>query len=285
MQRTAFRPGAITDERQSMTAPFGILPTNRLKHALAAGRKQMGIWVTSGSTTATVVLAGAGYDWLLIDMEHTCSDPAQVLDMLRACHGGTAEPVVRIPSHDAVLMKRLLDAGVRSFMIPFVETADEARKIVSAALYPPLGTRGVNGSMRASLYGRVPDYGQRCAEELCLIVQAETPRALDNLSEIGAVQGVDAIFIGPNDLAANMGHFGKPGSAEVQQAILQALEVIRSTQAAPGILNFNVDESRCLLKAGFQLIAVGSDVGILARRSEELCGQFAEFWQEPGVAS
>src|SRR5690606_15218622 len=111
-----------------MTVPLGSLPQNNLKLALAKGHKQIGMWITSGSTTVIEVLAGAGYDWLLIDMEHTCSSPVQVLSLLRACEGGTAEPVVRIPSHDVLLIKQLLDAGVRSFMVPFVETAEEARR-------------------------------------------------------------------------------------------------------------------------------------------------------------
>jgi 4-hydroxy-2-oxoheptanedioate aldolase len=250
------------------------LPHNPLKQALAERRPQIGIWLTLGTTNTTEVLAGSGYDWLLIDMEHTCTDAAQVLELLRAATGGTAEPVVRIPWRDTVLMKRLLDAGVRSFMVPFVQTAEEARDVVSATRYPPEGVRGVNGAMRASLYGRVPEYGKRCAEEICVIVQAETPLALANAASIGAVDGVDAVFIGPNDLAANMGYYGRPGDPHVKSAIQEAFATIAASGAAAGILNFNVEEARSYLKSGVSLIAVGSDVGILARKSEELRQQF-----------
>lgn len=260
-------------------------PINPLKRALKRRDKQIGIWLTLGTSSTTEVLAGAGYDWMLIDMEHTSSDPAQVLEMLRAGHGGTAEPVVRIPWRDPVLMKRLLDIGVRSFMIPFVQNADEAAQIVSSTRYPPVGTRGVNGTMRASLYGRATDYGQRYADEICLIVQAETPLALANIESISAVEGIDAVFIGPNDLAANMGFYGQPGAPQVRAAIGAALEGISAGGSAAGILNFNTAQARELLDAGFCLLAVGSDVGLLARNADALCLEFADYARAEGACA
>jgi 4-hydroxy-2-oxoheptanedioate aldolase len=216
------------------------------------------------------VVAGSGYDWLLLDMEHTCVDFSQVANHLRAVRDGTAELVVRIPWNDPVTFKRLLDAGVRSFMVPFVQSAGEARRAVAATRYPPQGIRGVSGNMRANNFARIKDYGERYQEELCIIIQIESPVAVAAIPEIGGVDGIDAIFIGPNDLAANMGHFGNPGAPEVKNVIAGTIDAIRSTGKAPGILNFNPAEARELFELGYSFIAVGGDLSILARRSEAL---------------
>jgi 4-hydroxy-2-oxoheptanedioate aldolase len=170
-------------------------------------------------------------------------------------------------------MKRLLDAGVRSFMVPFVQSAEEARAAVAATRYPPHGIRGVSGNMRGNNYARIKDYGERYHEEQCIIVQIETPAAGAAIPEIGAIDGVDGIFVGPNDLAANMGLFGKPGAPEVRAEIDKMVGVIRKTGKAPGILNFNVAEARELFTQGYSYIAVGSDTAILARRSEALLAE------------
>ena len=249
------------------------LRPNTFKRHLAQGKKQPGLWLTMESVNATEVVAGAGYDWLLLDMEHTCIDPSQVAAHLLAAQGGTAELVVRIPWNEPVMVKRLLDGGVRSIMFPFVQSADEARRAVAATRYPPHGIRGVSGNMRANSFARVKDYGQRYQDEQCIIVQIESPSAVAAIAEIGAVEGVDAIFVGPNDLAANMGLFGQPGAPEVKAVIADAAKAIRATGKAPGILNFNPAEARALLDAGYDFIAVGSDLSILARRSEALLAE------------
>src|SRR6218665_2880259 len=195
--------------------PTGLSP-KLLKRGLAKGKKQPGLWLSLESPHVTEVLAGAGYDWLLLDMEHTCLDTSQGADHPRAAKGGTAELVVRIPWNEPVIVKRLLDAGVRSIMVPFVQGADEARRAVAATRYPPHGIRGVSGNMRANGFSRIKDYGQRYHEEQCIIVQIESPTAVAAIAEIGAVDGVDGIFVGPNDLAANMGLYGQPGAPEVR---------------------------------------------------------------------
>jgi 4-hydroxy-2-oxoheptanedioate aldolase len=249
------------------------IPTNHFKAGLAQNRRQPGLWLTLESVNATEILAGSGYDWLLLDMEHTGVDVSQVADHIRAAKGGTAELVVRIPWNDPIIMKRLLDSGVRSFMIPFVQSADEARAAVAATRYPPHGIRGVSGNMRANGFARFKDYIARYREEQCIVVQIESPTGIAAIAEIGAVDGVDGIFVGPNDLAANMGLFGQPGAPPVKTAISDALKKISATGKAPGILNFDVGQVRALFDDGYSFIAVGSDTSILARRSEGLLAE------------
>lgn len=253
--------------------PVYKLQENLFKRRLRDGSKQPGLWLTLESPTATEILAGTGYDWLLLDMEHTPVDPSQVAEHIRAARGGTAELAVRIPWNEPILVKRLLDAGVRTLMFPFVQSAAEAQAAVAATRYPPHGMRGVSGNMRANSYARVADYGENYQREQCVIVQLESPAAIAAIEEIGAVDGVDALFIGPNDLAANMGLFGKPGAPAVKALISAALPRIIKTGKAAGILNFNIQEARALFKAGFSFIAVNSDTAILARRSEAILAE------------
>jgi len=249
------------------------LRENLFKRRLKDGSKQPGLWLTLESPNATEILAGAGYDWLLLDMEHTTVDPSQIAEHIRAARGGTAELAVRIPWNEPILVKRLLDAGVRTLMFPYVQSAAEAAAAVAATRYPPHGIRGVSGNMRGNNYARIQDYAENYHREQCIIVQLESPAALAAIEEIGAVDGVDALFIGPNDLAANMGLFGKPGAPEVKALIAEAVTRIVKTGKAAGILNFNIPEARALFKAGFAFVAVHSDTSILARRSEAILAE------------
>lgn len=243
---------------------------NHFKQKLAAGKQQIGLWLALGSPTATEIVAGSGYDWLLLDLEHTTIDTGQVLDHLRAAKGGTAEMVVRVPWNDPVIIKRLLDAGVRSFMVPMVQSAQEARAAVAATRFPPDGIRGAAGNTRASNFARNPTYLQQAHQEHCIIAQIETVRAVDAIEEIGAVDGIDGLFVGPNDLAASIGLVGRTAHEDVQALIARALAKMKSTGKGRGILNFVPAESRAFLRSGFSFIAVGSDSAILARRSEAL---------------
>jgi 4-hydroxy-2-oxoheptanedioate aldolase len=254
--------------------PLTSLPPNLFKRGLDERRHQPGLWLTLESAGSTEVVAGSGYDWLLLDMEHTTLGLSQVVEHIRAARGGTAEMMVRIPNNDPVLIKRILDAGVRTLMIPFVQSAAEARAAVAATRYPPKGIRGVSSNNRANNFARIAEYGKRYHEEQCLVVQVETPSAIDAISEIGEIDGVDGIFVGPNDLAANMGLFGQPGAPAVQDVIASALERIKGTGKAAGILNFNPAEARQLFIDGFRFIAVGSDTSLLARHSEALVAEF-----------
>lgn len=253
--------------------PVHTVSENLFKHRLASGAKQPGMWLTLESPNATEILAGSGYDWLLLDMEHTTLDPSQVADHLRAARGGTGELVVRVPWNEPIMVKRLLDAGVRTLMFPCVQSAVEARAAVAATLYPPHGIRGVSGNMRANSFARIKDYAETYRQQQCVIVQLESPKAIAAIEDIAAVDGVDALFIGPNDLAASMGLFGKPGAPEVKAAIAEALPRINKTGKGAGILNYNIAEARALFKAGFDFIAVHSDTVILARQSELILAQ------------
>ena len=256
-----------------MPAAIATVRPNHFKRGLKDRKKQPGLWLTLESPNVTEILAGAGYDWLLLDMEHTSLDPSQVADHVRAVQGGTVELMVRVPWNDPVMFKRLLDTGVRTFMVPFVQSADEARAAVAATRYPPQGIRGVSGTSRATGFGRIKDYGLKYQEAQCIVVQIESPKAIAAIAEIGAVDGVDGIFVGPNDLAANMGLFGQTGAPEVKAMIERAIEAIVATGKAPGILNFVPAEARELIKMGYDFVAVGGDMSMIARRSEALLAE------------
>ena len=218
------------------------LPVNPFKRALAEGRRQIGLWCTLCSNLAVEAVAGAGFDWLLLDTEHSPNEIDMVLTQLQAAARYPAHPVVRPAWNDTVTIKRLLDIGAQSLLVPYVQNAEEARKAVLATRYPPEGQRGVSGMSRATGFGRVPGYHRRAHEELCVLVQVETREALASIEAIAQVEGVDGIFVGPADLAAALGHPGEQGHPEVQAAIEDALIRIRKAGKAPGILF--ADEAR-----------------------------------------
>ncbi|HEY1721700.1 MAG TPA: aldolase/citrate lyase family protein [Magnetospirillaceae bacterium] len=247
---------------------------NPLKRALVEGKKQVGFWLSAMSPVCTEISAGAGFDWLLIDMEHTGNEVGDVAHALRAAVGGTAEPVVRVPWNDHVMVKRLLDQGTRSLLFPYIESAEEAREAVAATRYPPHGVRGYAGTTRATNYGRRKDYSKTVHDEICVLLQVESPTALAAIPEIGAIDGVDGIFIGPNDLAANSGFLGNAAAPEMKAAILEGLKRIKATGKAAGTLNYREDEAKTLFDAGFQFIAVGGDVGALAREADRIAKAF-----------
>lgn len=241
----------------------------------AEGGKLLGYWLTTASPMVTEIAAGAGFDWLLIDMEHAPNDLGDIVHHLRAAAaGGRAEPVVRMPVNDAVMVKRLLDAGARSLMFPNVQDADEARAAVAATRYPPGGIRGFSTVSRATRFGRVKNYAQRASEAIYVIVQVETPQAIAHAAEIASVDGVDCVFVGPNDLAANMGFLGEATAPQVQAKILEALAAIRAKGKTAGLLNYNIASAQKMFDEGFGLIAVGGDSGSIARAMEELVAKF-----------
>lgn len=252
------------------------LPANTFKQALRAGRAQIGLWASLCSNIATEVIAGAGFDWILIDTEHAPNELPLVFSQLQSLVGGTAAPVVRPAWNDAVLMKRLLDVGVQNFLVPYVQTPEEARAAVAATRYPPQGVRGVAVTHRANQYGRVTDYFKRANDEICVLLQIETRLALENLEAIAAVEGVDGLFIGPSDLAAALGHLGNNGHPEVRAAIEDAFSRIRKAGRAPGILAPAEADARHWLSKGCTVLAVGSDAGLLARHSSELAAKFKQ---------
>jgi 4-hydroxy-2-oxoheptanedioate aldolase len=257
---------------------------NQFKQAIASGRAQIGLWQALAHPYSAEICAGAGFDWLLIDGEHAPNDIPLILAQLQAIAAYPVEPVVRLPVGDPVLMKQMLDIGARSLLIPMVETADQARMLVRATRYPPHGTRGVGSAIgRAARWNRVPGYLQEAQEHICLLLQIETRAGLDQIEAIATVDGVDGIFIGPSDLAADLGHLGDPGHAEVQRAIEQGIERIRAAGKAAGMLIADEALARRYLSLGASFVAVGTDVTILARGTEALVARFrAEAQSPPG---
>lgn len=250
------------------------LPRNHFKQAIAAGTAQIGLWSSLSSNYTVEVIAGAGFDWILLDTEHSPNDLESVLAQLQACAPYATHPVVRVAWNDTVLIKRYLDIGAQSLLIPFVQNAEEARAAVAATRYPPLGVRGVAAATRATRFGRVQGYAKRAHEELCVLLQVETRQALDNIEAICAVEGVDGVFIGPADLHASMGYTGETGNPAVVPMIEDAIGRIRKAGKAAGVLTGVEAEVRRYLAAGATFTAVGSDVGVLARGVEQLLAKY-----------
>ena len=251
------------------------LPANAFKRGMAAGRAQIGLWSSLSSNYSVEAIAGAGFDWLLLDTEHSPNDLESVLGQLQAASAYPTSAAVRIAINDAVLIKRYLDIGVQTLLIPMVNTADEARAAVAATRYPPAGIRGIASTTRANRFGRVPDYARRAAEELCVLVQVETKPALDQLEAICAVEGVDGVFIGPADLHASMGYPGEVANPAVLPLIEEAMRRIRKAGKAPGYLSPVEADCKKMLAAGCLFCAVGADVGLLARNAEALRAKYA----------
>lgn len=248
---------------------------NAFKRRLAERVPQLGYWLALNSLAATEIAAGAGFDWLLLDMEHsTLSVETVERHLLAARHGGDAEFIVRVPSVDAVIVKRLLDTGVRSFMFPYVQTVEDARLAVAASRYPPAGIRGYSGANRANRYGADTSYATNAQDEIAVILQVETPQALENIPAYGAIDGVDGIFVGPNDLAASIGLVGQSGHPEVRKLVDEAGRAILATGKAAGMLDFNVTTARPLIDGDFGFVAVGSDLSTLTRGTKQLLAEF-----------
>jgi 4-hydroxy-2-oxoheptanedioate aldolase len=250
------------------------LPQNAFKRALKAGKAQIGLWSSLSSNYSVEVVAGAGFDWILLDTEHSPADLENLLTQLQAAAPYPAHPVVRVPWNDMVTMKRVLDIGAQSLLVPYVSTAEEAREAVSHTRYPPGGVRGVAGTTRATRFGRIKDYARRAHEELCVLVQVETQAALDNIDAICGIEGIDGVFIGPADLHASMGYPGEIANPKVKPLIDDAIRRIRKRGCAPGILTPSEADARHWLECGALFVAVGADVGILARGAEALAAKF-----------
>lgn len=258
---------------ESTLRPLG---PNTFKRALADRRRQLGFWLSLNSLAATEIAAGLGFDWVLLDMEHSPYDLESVeRHLLAARHGGTAEFVVRIPSIDPVLMKRLLDTGVRSFMFPFVQTFEEARLAVSSTRFPPHGIRGFSGSSRSSRYGLQQGYHPTAHEDICVILQVETPQAVATIPQFCTLEGVDGILVGPNDLAANMGLLGGTQAPEVLAKIDEARQLVTAGGKAAGMLDFDTANARRLLSDGFHFLAVAGDISAMVAGARQTLNALA----------
>lgn len=250
------------------------LPKNHFKAALIAGRQQIGIWCSIPGSGHAEALAGCGFDWMLIDTEHAAVDLGTVQAMLQAAAPYPTHAAVRPGSLDLVEIKRLLDIGAQTILVPYVQSADEARQAVAAVRYPPHGVRGVAGITRASRYGLVQGYAARANAEICLLVQVETAAALPQIEAICAVDGVDGVFIGPADLAASMGYPGEPGHPVVRRAVLDAVRRIRAAGKPAGVLSLDQDFLADLVTAGTLFTAVDVDAAILLRGARALAARW-----------
>ncbi|MEV8546918.1 aldolase/citrate lyase family protein [Streptomyces sp. NPDC051572] len=243
--------------------------------ALRGGTPQIGMWVASGSPLVAEICAGSGIDWLLIDSEHAPNDVRSLLPQLQACAAYDVQVVVRPPVGDTVVIKQFLDIGAQNLLIPMVESADQARALVRATRYPPAGVRGVGSALaRASRWSRISEYLPTADDEICLTVQIESLRGLDALEEIVSVDGIDGVFIGPADLAASMGHLGRPDHPAVVAAVDDAVKTISALGKPAGVNAFQESRARELIILGARFILVGADVVLLARGSEQLAARY-----------
>ncbi|MBC7146731.1 MAG: 4-hydroxy-2-oxo-heptane-1,7-dioate aldolase [Thioclava marina] len=240
------------------------LPRNSFKAALKAFGVQRGCWCTMSDPLATELIAGCGYDWMMFDTEHSALDARSVLPLLQAVAPYPVSPIVRPGSLDAAEIKKILDLGAQTILVPMVHDAEMARAAVAAVEYPPQGMRGVSGMNRATRFAKIPGYHKIAREEICLVVQIESVEGLSNLEGIAAVPGVDGIFVGPADLAASLGHPGEPSHPETTAAVLDAIARIRAAGLPPGILTTDDEVYQRALEAG--AVFVSRDIDLIALR-------------------
>ena len=252
------------------------LPENAFKRRLTEDGVQYGLWLGLSSPIAAELCACAGFDWLLIDAEHAPNDLRSVLWQLQAIEGTGTQAIARVADDNPARIKRYLDAGVQSLLVPMVDTAEQAEELAAAVRYPPCGVRGLATSItRASRWTQIDNYANEADADICLIVQAETVTALDNLKAIAAVDGVDSVFVGPSDLSASMGYLGQPGHPEVQAAVAQALRDIAASGKAPGTLAGTPEAVRAHTGNGAKFLGVGSDNALLVSGSRALLNSVA----------
>jgi len=253
--------------------PYQAIP-NQFKKDLKAGKKLIGCWSSLANPITAEVLGLAGFDWILLDGEHSPNDVITLIPQLMALKDSSAAPMARPPVNEPVIIKRLLDAGFVNFLIPFVETAEQARAAVAATRYPPQGIRGVSVSQRQNKYGTVPDFFKLANESIAVMVQIESRKGVENIDAIAAVEGVDGIFVGPSDLAAAYGQLGNPGHADVQAATKQVYDRARAAGKPVGTLAPVEADARRYMEWGATWVAVGSDLGLFRGTTQALRDKF-----------
>ncbi|MDR6264199.1 aldolase/citrate lyase family protein [Roseobacter sp. N2S] len=245
-------------------------PPNTFLDAIRAGQQQIGLWVSLGSGFSAEAIAGAGFDWLLIDMEHAPTELGAVFSQMQALAAYDGTVVVRPPWNDTVMVKRLLDAGASNLLFPMVQNPDEAASAVSAMRYPPHGVRGVSGLTRATRFGRVKDYFVNANDRVGTIVQVETRAAMEQIDQIGTVDGVDGVFFGPADIGADMGILGNPNHPDIWEAIRPVAKKLMDKGIPVGTLVFDAEFAKKLLGEGFTFVACGSDLQLLTQGANQL---------------
>ncbi len=246
-------------------------PHNPFKQALKDGKTVFGCWLGLADTFSAEVMGTAGFDWLLIDGEHAPNDLRSILAQLQVLEASHSHAVVRVPIGETYLIKQVLDAGAQTVLVPMVDSADQARQLVRDVNYPPQGMRGVGYALtRAARFSQTSDYGTTANDQICLLVQVESVKGLENLDEILTVDGIDGVFIGPADLAADMGQMGNAQHPDVQDAIMGALSKIAASGKSAGILSTQDEMTHAAIKAGARFVAVGADILILSHTAQAL---------------
>ena len=246
------------------------LATNPFLSAIKNKQKQIGLWVSLSNNFAAEVVASAGFDWVLCDMEHCPNELNSLLGQLQVFSASDTTAIVRPDWNDPVKVKRILDLGAQGLLFPMIQSVKEAEQAVAATRYPPRGIRGVSTSTRANAFGRKADYFERVEDETTVIVQIETRAALDQAEQIAAVDGVNAVFFGPADIGADLGHLGNLKSDAVWEAIWPVASKLIAQDVPIGTLVFDVDFAKQLLNEGFTFVACGSDTSLLARGADKL---------------
>ena len=258
-----------------MTAPYQAFP-NSFKRDLLAGKKLIGCWSSLASFITTEVLGVAGFDWILLDGEHAPNDMGTYIPQLMALKDSVSAPVVRPSWNNPVEIKRLLDAGFYNFLIPFVESVEEAQTAVAATRYPPQGMRGVSVSQRSNRYGTVPDYFKGANDQMCVMVQIEGTAGVAAAPQIAALDGIDCLFVGPSDLAAGMGHLGNANHPDVQAAITSVFAAAKAAGKPSGILAPVEADARRYMAMGATFVAVGSDLGVFRAGTQALRDKYRD---------
>ena len=255
--------------------PYQSFP-NAFKRDLLAGRRLIGCWASLASPITAEVLGVAGFDWILLDGEHSPNDVISFVPQLMALKDSPSAPVVRPSTNSEVEIKRLLDVGFYNFLVPMVQSADEARRAVAATRYPPDGIRGVSVATRSNRYGTVADYFRDINQQICVAVQIESRDGVAAVTDIAAVPGVDCIFVGPSDLAAGYGHLGNANHPEVQAAIAAVFAAAKAHGKATGILAPVEADARRYMEMGATFVAVGSDLGCFRSATQALCDKYRD---------
>jgi 4-hydroxy-2-oxoheptanedioate aldolase len=245
------------------------LPENRFKKALKDQKQQIGLWCTINEPTVVEMLALCGYDWLLIDTEHSSIDTSDTLRLMQAVAPHPASVAIRPSALNVAEIKKLLDFGAQTLLVPQIQDAEEARLAAAAVDYAPAGIRGVAGLTRATRYANVPDYHARARSEICLLIQVETVRGVENLDAILEVHGIDGVFVGPADLATSMGYPGQPTHPEVRKLCVQVIRRIRDAGLAAGFLSLDRDTPKEMISAGSLFTAVNVDAALLKYAAED----------------
>ena len=244
-------------------------PVNTFKKDLAEGKTLFGCWMSMAEGYTAEIMGQAGFDWLLIDGEHSPNDIRSIRDQMIALKGSDSHPIVRVPVGETWVIKQALDTGAQSILVPMVETPEQAQELVRACRYPPDGTRGVGYTVgRASNFGQMEDYGPTANTQICLLVQVESRTGLDNLDAILAVEGVDGVFIGPADLSASLGYLGNAAHPDMRETILSALRRISDSGKAAGILTTDDSMIEASLDAGARFVAVAMDIALMLKNGK-----------------